>query len=362
MILQLLFGIGWVIAIIIAVIVVLGVVTHFVFGRSFSDPQGLAFRRKKANRLAKYLLRHGSDVEGVELFGSLSRGEGGQYSDYDLIVCVDGIRAAEWMNQVRDAVDGDLYDASVARLRQHFALKLIGLTERDVAKAVGIRRDRIDIFVFPTDWRARLHELQEFGDHIDPDFMWNIAEDAIAYDAHSGFPFRDVKAAIKPVPPVPSYPMPEAPPAPVTAPAEILIRVPLPQQPQTFDEWRVQSLTCPDDHAGLLMGFAGGRQLTREVLEQWDAESIGFYLDEFLVQMRGEQVVDEQFVLQGGFRYGGWVTIKPIVPIPGEDPHADDFGQCKGCNRDLIESEHALGYLCEDCLANAHAKIDASRW
>lgn len=39
--------------------------------------------------------------------------------------------------------------------------------------------EALDIFLFPPDWRERLDELQEALPHTDPDFMRNIARDAI---------------------------------------------------------------------------------------------------------------------------------------------------------------------------------------
>lgn len=150
----------------------------------------VTFMRAWAVRLAQFLVADGKCVQGVELFGSLARGKGTMGSDFDVIVCVDGFTAAQWMSLVREKINGGaLYDTSVAALRQRVTLEMIGLSSAQVEDATGISPKKIDYFLFPLDWRTRLDDLQRLGHHNDPKFMQNIARDALTFVPNQGFAF-----------------------------------------------------------------------------------------------------------------------------------------------------------------------------
>jgi len=118
-------------------------------------------------------------------------------------------------------------------------------------------------------------------------------------------------------------------------------------QIQHFRTWRIHSTTRPGISTGLLTGFG---QYTSSTLEALTSEQLGFYADEQLLKYRGEEVHDEQFLLQGGNSFGGpWVDIKPIMPAPGENPQEPHFGDCMRCSEPLEESEYAIGDVCSGC-------------
>lgn len=145
------------------------------------------------------------------------------------------------------------------------------------------------------------------------------------------------------------------------------VRQPAPEQPPTifhdhpeattFDKWQIVSL-ANDDHGGLLTGFASGypRHFTRTQLESYGAEALGFYADE--LANRRAQYGEETFVLQGGNGWDNWVNIRTVEPLKGEVPEPN-WGNCNRCKCELTESENAIGFLCDDCRAKAHAKLDS---
>lgn len=116
---------------------------------------------------------------------------------------------------------------------------------------------------------------------------------------------------------------------------------------QQFNVWRLCSVDRPDTMVGMIQGF-GSR--TREQLEAITPEALGFYVDDSLMQSRGEERHTEQFVLQGGTSLDGpWVDIKPIAPLPGSDMSEPDYGNCTECGRALESSEYAIGDICDGC-------------
>ncbi len=123
---------------------------------------------------------------------------------------------------------------------------------------------------------------------------------------------------------------------------------------QMFSVFRIHSVTRPNVDVGLLQGF--GRK-TRQELEAFTAESLGFYVDEFLMRSRGDERHTEQFMLQASNSLKGpWEDIMPIVPLPGDpddmfdnDDDDDRWGQCLRCKHNLTESEAALNHVCDGC-------------
>jgi hypothetical protein len=123
---------------------------------------------------------------------------------------------------------------------------------------------------------------------------------------------------------------------------------------QQFSVYRIHSVTRPNVGVGLLQGFG---HFTREQLETFTADALGFYIDESLMRCRGDERHAEQFVLQASDSVNGpWEDIIIIVPAPGDpdymlyDEDDDDrWGQCLRCKRNLTESEVALNDVCEGC-------------
>ena len=110
---------------------------------------------------------------------------------------------------------------------------------------------------------------------------------------------------------------------------------------QHFRAYRIHSVTRPSVDVGLLQGFGS---FSRKQLETFTAESLGFYVDEFLMRSRGEERHTEQFMLQASnSSHGPWEDIIPIVPLPGDpddmfDYEDDDdrWGQCLRCKCYLV--------------------------
>lgn len=160
---------------------------------SLENKSGLddvTFMRAWAFQLAHRLYILGRGVLGIELFGSLARGKGTMDSDFDVIVCVEAFQAFQWLEAVRGQIrDRDAYGPSVAKIRRLEAMRTIGITPDRLYAATGIDGWRLDIFVYPPNWRDYLHELQVLGHHTDPNFMRNIARDALTFVPNQGFAF-----------------------------------------------------------------------------------------------------------------------------------------------------------------------------
>jgi hypothetical protein len=131
---------------------------------------------------------------------------------------------------------------------------------------------------------------------------------------------------------------------------------------QLFNMCRIHSLTRPGLGVGMIERYATGvvRYFTHEQLESLTAKDLGFYIDDFLMQQRGEERHDEQFVLQGGLNHRDWVDIKPINPLPGEGPEPD-YGNCMQCGSALEEAEFAIGDICDGCRPAFMEEYEARR-
>jgi len=122
---------------------------------------------------------------------------------------------------------------------------------------------------------------------------------------------------------------------------------------QQFSVYRIHSVTRPNVGVGLLQGFGS---FSRQELETFTAESLSFYVDEFLMRSRGDERHTEQFMLQASSSLDGpWEDIVSIVPLPGDpddmvDEDDDDrWGQCMRCTGNLTESEASVGDVCQGC-------------
>ncbi len=152
------------------------------------------FMQHQSNWLASYIHNGSMVVRGIEIFGSTARKEATINSDFDLIVLVDEHAAKFWMQQVNSRLwdeSLDTYSTLKAKLiRFTEAVRLLGLNVVDMVCVTGIDPIRIDLFVFPTNWKDRLTMLQQVGHHHDPRFMSKIARDARPFVPGTGFDFE----------------------------------------------------------------------------------------------------------------------------------------------------------------------------
>lgn len=136
----------------------------------------------------------------VEVFGSIARGEATENSDIDLILIVDEPTARRFYDYVR--FDHELstnYRAS-KWIRCRAANELLGCLDPtdtveeyfdllpecewlyELLDDTLLPRELIgymfDVFLLPINWKSRLDEFQELGQHSDQEFMRNIARDA----------------------------------------------------------------------------------------------------------------------------------------------------------------------------------------
>jgi len=156
------------------------------------DPR-VFVNRAKAMQVAN-VLRCADGVRGVELFGSLARN--GQGNDIDIIIIVDDHDAAEFLDfagsLMRDFEEGENGRARIGCgqrngayhhkiLRREAAEGVLGGDFcRRLFRAEALARPAdLDIFVFPRNWREQLDVLQSTLPHSDPEFMQNIAQDAV---------------------------------------------------------------------------------------------------------------------------------------------------------------------------------------
>lgn len=133
-------------------------------------------------------------VLGVELFGSVAREGSG--NDLDLIIIADDDRGSDFISLMghyllmrpsdatADSMQYDMKNGVYAdwRLRQMVTREVLG---RDFGSLLTKAQAKIswattDLFVFPRNWRDYLGALQSALPHGDPDFMQNIAKDAVA--------------------------------------------------------------------------------------------------------------------------------------------------------------------------------------
>lgn len=129
----------------------------------------------------------------VELFGSFARDEEHDDSDYDLVLVVDEERAQAWMDEVLTnlgSFNSECETDGSVTLERYWATSSIFSAFRHILSW----DHEIDIFVFPPNWKSEetLNNLQIAGQHKDPNFMHNIACDAITYNSATGsFPWRN---------------------------------------------------------------------------------------------------------------------------------------------------------------------------
>ncbi len=134
-----------------------------------------------------HLYGFGEPLVMIEVFGSVARGEQTPRSDLDVIMVVNETEFKWWMRMVTEYLghfgrafsNADFYVAAkYARLQ---AAAIVFATYPDVFSASSESRTP-DVFLFPANWRDRLDTLQKMGRHSDPNFMANVARDALRYD------------------------------------------------------------------------------------------------------------------------------------------------------------------------------------
>ena len=149
--------------------------------------------REMAGEAAAILKQH-PRVHGVELFGSIAREGSG--NDLDLIVITDDGRGRDFIaslerylkalpdDETARIMGYDMKNGVYAdwRLRRIAAWETLGRDFGAILREAEtqIRGKIIDLFVFPRNWRDYLRALQEALPHEDPNFMRNIAADAVA--------------------------------------------------------------------------------------------------------------------------------------------------------------------------------------
>ena len=150
------------------------------------------WERKESRRLigwaeavqaAKIFCEH-PEINAVLAFGSVARDSEGE--DLDIILICDGEIVEDFLYYTQSTLDEfdeeDPY-ASAKDLRRDIALTSLADEKLDdilnrIERFVSIYD--MDIFIFPSDWRQRLDELQYALPHSDPNFMHNVARDARA--------------------------------------------------------------------------------------------------------------------------------------------------------------------------------------
>lgn len=151
------------------------------------EQQARRLMLRRVENLCRFLIGCGQEVQRIELFGSLARRRGGLESDFDLVIVTSDTLAEQWHHTLQAILDDDIYDSSVAAVRRELTLEFIGLDESEVLACTGVPERKMDLFLFPANWKHLLSELQEAGRHRDPAFMENIARDAVPYMPGHGF-------------------------------------------------------------------------------------------------------------------------------------------------------------------------------
>lgn len=135
---------------------------------------------KDAAEVASLLLR--SDIaQEVWVFGSIARE--GYGNDIDLIVGVDDESFKFYLETLKHDY-GLIYDQpGSSRVRLDAAMETLVLP-RGTYTVDAFRR--VDIFLFPMDWKHRIDEVQDSFDHKDDEFTENLAADARIYHGEVG--------------------------------------------------------------------------------------------------------------------------------------------------------------------------------
>lgn len=99
-------------------------------------------------------------------------------SDIDLIAIVSEERFADWIDRIGTFEDENDGSYSMGKMRRLIASAMT----LEATWLLRGNKNTVDIFLFPADWDTRLDELQELGNHKDPNFMINIMSDAVDFN------------------------------------------------------------------------------------------------------------------------------------------------------------------------------------
>ena len=135
--------------------------------------------RAQAEQVAQIFMRH-PHIHGVELFGSVARN--GQGHDLDLILVTDVVRGFDFIREVATRLH-EIATYNHPWERMGAARDVLGDNFNNLRieaeDLIGYEYMALDILVFPHDWCERLYQLQKDIPHSDPNFMKNIARDAV---------------------------------------------------------------------------------------------------------------------------------------------------------------------------------------
>lgn len=151
------------------------------WGKSSVDFSKVTFEEVGA-RFA-YVLAEVPDILEIEVFGSMAREGEGHDLDLILIVTEPNWRSFESMVNFLDLAvangkneDLRLVSGPGRRFRAMEYVLGSGLGEA-LSKLELDTGVPLDVYLFPSDWKSRLPELQRVFPHEDPKFMENIAKD-----------------------------------------------------------------------------------------------------------------------------------------------------------------------------------------
>jgi len=160
--------------------------SSYLYGLSsepWVEPRPVGIRSHMTG-LAHHLLSLGP-VYAVHLFGSTAREENFRGSDIDLVLSVSEQDFQKFLASLKEKMDefDDFLGYHAAFMRFFAARAVLGQYLALAMLLSGTDPSRVDLFLFPSGWLARLDELQEkYPYHDDPRFMRNIAADARRYD------------------------------------------------------------------------------------------------------------------------------------------------------------------------------------
>ncbi len=151
--------------------------------------RGKLVTRQDAIEIAEACLQHPC-VTGVELFGSLARKGVGGDIDLILIVSEDLAQRFLWRVRLQSSFTGAYAYGrrrrGPAAIRKALAISVLYEETPDTydlaSLSFGRLAGKIDVFLFPEDWRERAMEIQRSIPLWDPDFMSNIARDTRKFD------------------------------------------------------------------------------------------------------------------------------------------------------------------------------------
>jgi len=125
-----------------------------------------------------------SNIEGVravEVFGSIARA--GEGNDLDLAVVVEGGFYTSYVIDLRERMDYGDYYADFKSERRIAALKALFFTTAQCGWLESVTAGIVlDLHLLPVGWKEQTDMLQQHLWHDDPNFVKNIAKDAVTLE------------------------------------------------------------------------------------------------------------------------------------------------------------------------------------